>query len=237
MGVIIMKKVIRIGLIVLISVILISTAGFYIYAMDYYKASDYVEETLINSQVTINTRDDMTIIRPVVDAYDTGIIFYPGAKVEAEAYLPLMIQLAEQGYLTALVEMPLNFAFFNIDGAKDVIDGEEGVSHWYISGHSLGGAMASIYTQDQGELFDGIILLGAYPTSKLSVDSMVIYGSNNLLLDVSKTELADTVHEIKGGNHALFGDYGAQEGDGQAVISRMQQQEETVKLIDAFIKR
>ena len=37
--------------------------------------------------------------------------------------------------------------------------------------------------------------------------------------------------EISGGNHAGFGNYGAQRGDGEAAISAEEQQEQTVDLI------
>ena len=39
---------------------------------------------------------------------------------------------------------------------------------------------------------------------------------------------------IKGGNHAQFGDYGAQDGDGVATISVEEQQELTANAVAAF---
>ena len=50
-------------------------------------------------------------------AAETGLVFYPGAKVEYTAYAPLMRDLAARGYLAVAVEMPFNFAFFGIDAA------------------------------------------------------------------------------------------------------------------------
>ena len=40
---------------------------------------------------------------------------------------------------------------------------------------------------------------------------------------------------IEGGNHAQFGDYGLQKGDGQAGISREEQQEITARLIEEMV--
>lgn len=237
MGVIIMKRVIRISLMVIISVVLISATGFYLYTLDYYKASDYVDEIINSSKVTINSHDGITWIYPEDESADTGIIFYPGGKVEAMAYMPLLIQLAEEGYVVALNEMPLNLAIFNVNGAEDVLESESDVSHWYISGHSLGGAMASVFTQENGQIFDGIILLGAYPTSDISVESLVLYGSNDTIIDISRVSEADHVSVIAGGNHAFFGDYGFQEGDGEALITRQEQQALTVECIKAFINQ
>ena len=39
---------------------------------------------------------------------------------------------------------------------------------------------------------------------------------------------------IKGGNHAQFGNYGEQAGDGTATISREEQQDQTAKAILEF---
>ncbi|MGV9206169.1 MAG: alpha/beta hydrolase [Promethearchaeia archaeon] len=43
-------------------------------------------------------------------------------------------------------------------------------------------------------------------------------------------------HMIKGGNHAGFGNYGPQKGDGERTISRKKQWEITANLIINFIK-
>jgi hypothetical protein len=41
---------------------------------------------------------------------------------------------------------------------------------------------------------------------------------------------------IKGGNHAQFGDYGAQKGDGEAAVSSEEQQEETAEAVVKWIR-
>ena len=42
---------------------------------------------------------------------------------------------------------------------------------------------------------------------------------------------------IKGGNHAQFGSYGVQKGDGKAVISASEQLEEAVRLTMEAIRK
>ena len=54
-------------------------------------------------------------------------------------------------------------------------------------------------------------------------------------LDLKELVKADEVFEIKAGNHAYFGDYGEQEGDGTALISREEQQKQAVEQIISFI--
>ena len=45
---------------------------------------------------------------------------------------------------------------------------EYNYDHWYISGHSLGGAIASSYSYKNSDKLDGIIFLEAYSMKDLS---------------------------------------------------------------------
>jgi hypothetical protein len=45
-----------------------------------------------------------------------------------------------------------------------------------------------------------------------------------------------TLVEIEGGNHAQFGDYGPQEGDGVATIDRAEQQRMTARAIAVMVE-
>ena len=70
--------------------------GFNTYTADYYHAKDYELQTTEVSET---------------DAYiaygdpqsETGLIFYPGAKVEETAYAPVMDGLAQQGIFCVTV--------------------------------------------------------------------------------------------------------------------------------------
>ncbi len=70
----------------------------------------------------------------------------------------------------------------------------------------------------------------------------VVYGTNDGV--VNRDSLAKCVESlpdgstcvIEGGNHAGFGDYGAQDGDGEASISASEQQDLAVKAVVAAIK-
>ena len=101
-------------------------------------------------------------------------------------------------------------------------------ARWYIGGYSLGGAMAVDYASDHCESLSGVILLAAYPTKPLDDNLFLIsiYGSEDGVLNRTKmTEEKQNVREqyaeyvIKGGNHAQFGNYGKQKGDGEASIT------------------
>jgi len=212
------------------------------YAGVYYSASPDVDYYLQSSNtVEVVKNGDGYFFNG--SGEDTLIIFYPGGKVEAESYAPLLYQLSEQGYDCFLVHMPFNLAITDPDKASDIIDDYQ-YEHIYLMGHSLGGATASMYVSDHPGEIDGLILLAAYPTSPLddSIRLLSIYGSCDGCLDMDaydgsvNNRPADSEQLIiEGGNHAQFGYYGEQRGDGEAIISREEQQRITIGKIVAWL--
>lgn len=138
------KKII----IILTSIILfigILFGGFAIYASFYYHANSELINSFINdTEVNKNIISKNTTVYQKEET-DIGFIFYPGGKVEHTAYEPLMYLLADQDITCFLIEMPFNLAIFNINAADNIIDSYSNINHWYIGGHSLGGAMASSF--------------------------------------------------------------------------------------------
>ena len=181
-------------------------------------------------------QDGLTVLSPSYPT-DTGLIFYPGAKVEGTAYLPLLDQLRQTGLTCVLVEMPFHLAIFDADAAEDVMEQFPDIQHWYIAGHSLGGAMASQFAADHPDEIDGLILLGAYLYGDYPPeDTLTVYGSLNQSVE-DEIDYTENVVEIQGGNHAQFGNYGPQKGDAPATISAEEQQARTVEAVAEFIAR
>ncbi len=169
-----------------------------------------------------------------------GFIFYPGGKVEYTAYAPLMRTLAEQGVLCVLVDMPLNLAVLDMNAADGIAEKYPDVTRWSIGGHSLGGAMAASYAAAHPEDFDALALLAAYSTAELPEDMAVVsvYGDRDGVMNRKKYEqyrknLPETAVEviITYGNHAQFGSYGKQRGDGIAAILPDEQIRQTAEAI------
>ncbi|MEN6595109.1 MAG: alpha/beta hydrolase [Clostridiaceae bacterium] len=212
-------------------------AAFFAYTQDYYHA-DETANALLKTDSAIKTDQNLTILTPDA-ANDTGVglIFYPGGKVQETAYLPLLEQLRQNGLTCVLVKMPFRLAVFDIDAANDVYAQFPAISRWYLAGHSLGGAMASSYVGTNADRLAGLILLGAYPINDAALPTLAIYGSEDLNLDRTKLETVADQLEIAGGNHAYFGNYGEQEGDGTASISREDQQAQAVAAILEFIQK
>jgi hypothetical protein len=172
---------------------------------------------------------------------ETALIFYPGAKVDEKAYSPMLRKIAEEDMDVYLVKMPLHLAFFGINKAGKIVD-NSAYEQYYMAGHSLGGAMAADYAAVHESDFDGIFLFGAYPTKEMNLDTLLIYGSEDGVLNRKRVENASSLISgrlrelvIDGGNHAQFGDYGEQRGDGKAGISGQDQQAQAVEAVREFI--
>ena len=173
-----------------------------------------------------------------------GFIFYPGGKVEAKAYLPLMKRLSDEGLFCFLCEMPMNLAVLDINAAGRVIQRFGDIERWYIGGHSLGGSMAAQYASGHPEEVRGLILLAAYSPAEIldQTPALLLYGSEDRVMNREKYTQAmgllshSSEVVIPGGNHAGFGDYGAQAGDGQAAITPEAQQSQAADAIVRFIK-
>ena len=226
------KKWLIAGGIVLLTLAILAGAFFW-YVSDYYRAED-VALAVMAQDNGITRQDDLTILSPTYPT-DTAIIFYPGATVEAEAYLPLLDQIRQTGVTCILVHMPFRMAIFDADAAEEVIAQFPEIRHWYIAGHSMGGAMASKFAADHPDQVDGLILMGAYIYGDYpDENTLTIYGSLNQSVE-DHIDYTENIVEIEGGNHAQFGNYGPQKGDLPATISAQEQQRQTVAAIEAFL--
>ena len=224
----------KITLLTALGILVAAVIAFAVYTADYYRADSTALAVLQNDQ-NIQVRGNLTILTPQTPG-DSALIFYPGGKVEATAYLPLLQQIKEQGITCILVSMPFNLAVFGSNAADAIYREFPAIKHWYVGGHSLGGAMASSYASGHPGSVEGLILLGAYlygdfPAAK----TLTVYGTLNTQVR-DRINYTDNVVAIQGGNHAQFGNYGQQHGDPPATITAEQQQAIAVEAITAFIQ-
>ena len=235
-----MKK--RIGRIVggvLLAVLVVLLAGAAVFTDGSYRAEEeaYAAIRASGDGITVTEQDGMLLFVP--EGATKGFIFYPGARVQAEAYAPLMRRIAERGAACVLVQMPCNAALLNINAADRVYDALPQIEEWYIGGHSMGGAAAGSYAAGHADRVKGVALLGAYTTHTLDgLSALSVYGSEDHVLNRKNYETyranlpADATElVIEGGCHALFGNYGAQKGDGVPSVSAEEQQTVTAAAI------
>lgn len=231
-----MKRWIKVSLIGFVVLVILLAGGFLIYVSDTYRA-DTAAVALLQAGEGIARDENRIILSPSVPG-DTALIFYPGGKVESTAYLPLLNQLRQAGITCMLVDMPFNLAVLDANAADAVIAAMPQITNWYIGGHSLGGAMASDYASRHQDKIKGLVLLAAYIYGDLDpAKALTLYGTEDKVLDQDKITYTENVTAIPGGNHAFFGNYGEQAGDGQATISREEQQASAVQEILVFMNR
>ena len=138
----------------------------------------------------------------------------------------------------------LNLAVLDPSAADGIAEEHPEITEWYIGGHSLGGSMAASYIA-KTEGFSGLILLASYSTADVShLPVLSILGSEDGVMNREKYEkykanLPESFSEtvIEGGNHAGFGIYGEQEGDGKATITGAEQISLTADTILNFINK
>lgn len=239
------KKNIVIGILCTLTIVV---GAFLLWANKSYPPMEEANKALKgDSVVSVNNKEYISFT-PTDKKSTKGFIFYPGAKVEAESYAPLCSEIAKAGFEVVIVKMPLNFAIFSPNEAQKVLDDYTNIDTWVIGGHSLGGVMASKFAAEN-EKIKGLALYASYPQDNELLNSnkkiVSIWGSEDSVLNMdsiekSKTDLPkDTKFiEIKGANHAQFGDYGPQSGDSEALISQREQTDiaakETIKLLESI---
>ena len=177
---------------------------------------------------------------------DEVMIFYPGASIEPTAYSSIMTMLAERGIDGFIIDMPADMAIFGQNKADDIYKNYPNYKKYYLSGHSMGGAMIANYAAKNLEKTSGLFMMAAYPTEDLKSAQfpiLFIYGTEDGVITRSKLETGLTLvpesavnYEIEGGNHAYFGNYGEQDGDGVATIKPITQQKITVREILKLVR-
>jgi hypothetical protein len=231
------KKKLMLSPVILIGIFIIF---FIVWTSNYYKAT---EETLavFQSKNNIIIENGKYITFTPKTATDTGFIFYPGGKVEEEAYASLCKSIAKGGYKVVIVPMPFKLAVLGKDKATNVLDTYPEIKHWAIGGHSLGGVMAANYAYTNPTSIKALILYASYPQDSNNMSNQNIkvlssWGSKDGVADINKIKAAEKLlpkdsifQSIEGGNHGQFGNYGFQKGDNISTITTSKQQQIAVK--------
>jgi len=242
-----MKRLFKIAASVLGVILAIGLGLFILWGLNPLGPGDQAMAALApDSIVTVADAGEWITFAPTGGSALTGFILYPGAHVDHRSYALIAHELASQGYLVALVKMPLGLAVFGLDKAEGVISANPEIRSWAVGGHSLGGVMAARYASRNLDQVQGVAFLASYPADNLSgtdLKGMQTYGSNDTVLSLDALEAATpqlppgTIFQvIEGGNHSAFGDYPTQRGDGVAEISAEEQQAQTVDLIARLLR-
>ncbi len=222
------------------------------------------ENLLSNVTQELYETTDYIILRSENSTPTKTMIFYPGGLVDPHSYLKWQDQLVsnDQSLQIITVKMPSNLAVITSKKGAKLFDHYPDIKEWYIAGHSLGGAMATNLVDEYPDKLDALIYLAAYPSDEriknYSGGVLSISAENDGLTtpediqeridDLPEPFQMDSIndfpsevrgktmyYEIKGGNHAQFGNYGEQDNDKEATISSDQQQAILVELIQNYL--
>lgn len=199
--------------------------------------------------VAVQESATRVVMEPTGAVSGTGVLFQPGARVEARAYAAVLRPLAEAGHPVVIVKQPLGIAFTATGAFGKAREDQPQVERWVVGGHSLGGVVAAIdadaHADDRTGPVVGLMLYASYPASDLStLDAAVlsVSGSRDGLatpaaVEASRTDLppGTTYRRVQGGVHAFFGDYGPQAGDGTPTVSHAAARAEISRASVAFV--
>ncbi|TCI67653.1 alpha/beta hydrolase [Exiguobacterium sp. SH0S7] len=219
----------------LLAVILVAVIGFVVWTQMTYGPTDEALGYAVEAEQVDNRLEFGD------PGSEVGIILYPGAKVDKEAYAYYGTRLAEAGHFVAIPSLRLNLGILDIDAAETIIEAHPDIERWYVAGHSLGGSAASGYALENEDKVDGVIFLASYPISSMTDSDLRVLSISGELdglatpadIEASRDSVPSdaTFHQIEGGNHAKFGMYGPQDGDNDSPLSAKQQLDETIDQI------
>ena len=216
-----------------------------------------VPKSVLQNSPTVSVINRDATLEFITDAptHRDALIFFCGSGVAAQAYAPLLRPIADTGYSVFIIKLPYRFAPFEshkraaLKRAAQVMRSHPSVSRWVVAGHSLGGALAARMVSSQQNTLAGLVLIGTtHPKeadlSSLQIPVTKVFGSQDGIARperVSATKHLLPQHtewvEVEGGNHSQFGNYGHQLFDGDATISRAEQQAIVRSAIVKVLKR
>ena len=211
---------------------------------------------LSDDRVEIVRGQDVISFRPRPDDLGRmGLIFFPGAMVEPDAYAPMARRLAEAGHRVAIVKLPFRTAptpryeEMVFGSARDTMAAVPG--RWAVGGHSRGGMLATRFAARFGDAIAGLALVATSHPRELdlsalppSVPVLKVYGSEDGLASPDEVRQYapllpphTTFVEVQGADHRQFGYYRFQLMGGRPTITLAQQQHQLVAALLGFLGR
>ena len=215
-----------------LSSLIVTIIGFLVWASTPYpEQPEPIRDLLTRSDITVDAGPDHITVGPAASEgplAGEALLFFPGARVNPHAYATTFADtVAATGLSVTIVRPWWNLA---ITDPRDLTDFQDlsDAEFTGVGGHSMGGVKACDLAAEH-EL-QRLVLMASYCATDLSggsLDVLSLSGSNDLLVDPVAVDdarqlLPDTTREVnlEGLNHASFGDYGPQTGDGEAGVSR-----------------
>lgn len=213
----------RIVLLVIAGVLVAAVVAFLVWANTPMRAEpDALADAASDDRVVVSDVEGSIVLTPAGAEPGVGLVFIPGARVEAEAYERVLLDTAAAGVTVVIPRPTLNLAFFDTRSLDDLTAVAPAVDEWAVGGHSLGGVRACQLADD------ALVLFGSYCADDLADTDVAVLSISGTADGLSTPEkIADNraklpadaeLVELEGANHADFGDYGPQPGDGDGTL-------------------
>lgn len=199
------------------------------------------------SDLTVTETPTAITMSPEGGKTTKGLVFYPGARVDARAYQDILAPAVGAGYRVVILKEPLGLSLLDGNQARSAMADNPDIGTWAVGGHSLGGVSASSFALNNSDV-KGLVLYASYPIDSLQDRSglsvLSVSGGNDGLSTPAKIEASRELLPgdaefvaVRGGVHAFFGDYGDQPGDGQPGISRQAAQQQIAAATVSFLEQ
>ena len=185
-------------------------------------------EVFRDDRVQVEASDARVIMSPTGDSITRGMLYFPGARVDPYSYLYPLVDLAAAGTTVVIVDPLFNMALVDTRGVSELTSDFPEITSWVLAGHSLGGVKACMEASHPAVTH--LVLFASYcanDISNLDIQVLQVTGDRDGLLDDTLRRDAEgllppgrhTTVTIVGANHADFGTYGPQPGDGDSTRS------------------
>ncbi|MBR8741764.1 alpha/beta hydrolase [Nocardiopsis sp. MG754419] len=235
-----------------VALLLVAVLAFLGWALTPYRAE---AEPLARAEgdpaVEVSRGEDSVVLTPTAEPSGTGIVFYPGARVEPDAYVASWAPVvAATGVTVVVPHVRLHLALLDQARAESAVREAPDVDTWYLGGHSMGGAFAAQHLGggDSDTDWTGLVLWASYAVDSAELAAredlrvLSVAGGRDEVLPPAEIEerrsalpadaLMVTIEDM---NHAQFGAYGEQSGDGEPQASTAEAHEELAAVTTDFL--
>ena len=185
-------------------------------------------EVYRDDRVQVRASDARVVMSPTEELLPRGLLYFPGARVDPYSYLYPLADIAAAGTTVVVVDPLFNMALADSRGVEELTTDFPDITSWVLAGHSLGGVKACMEAGHPS--VSHLVLFASYcatDISNLDISVVQVTGDRDGLLDDSLRQEAESLlppqgHQtlvIEGANHADFGTYGPQPGDGESTMS------------------
>jgi len=198
-------------------------------------------EVYRDASVVVERMPGVVVMTPEVSPASThGVLYFPGARVDPYSYLYPLADVAASGVTVVIMEPLMNMALFDQRDLASLTQFAPSVTSWTLAGHSLGGVRACLLADDP-RVFS-LVLFASYCANDLSgleLDVVLVLADQDGLIDREAVRDSEallppgrlTTRVIEGANHASFGTYGPQPGDGESTLSPAQMRAQITEIL------